>query len=96
MDLYTGNHGIFTSMASSFYYFYLIPGSESKHLVRLGVHLGFIIFLTMIAILIKGNEEKNNEGLNYDYAVKRNIKRVINDFTMLLWIFTSIIAMYMI
>jgi hypothetical protein len=96
MDLYTGNHGIFTSMASSLYYFYLIPGSESKHLVRLGVHLGFIIFLTMIAILIKGNEEKNNEGLNYDYAVKRNIKRVINDFTMLLWIFTSIIAMYMI
>lgn len=50
----------------------------------------------MIAIHIKGNEGKNNEGLNYDYAVKRNIKRVINDFTMLLWVFTSIIAMYMI
>jgi len=95
VDLYRGKHGVFSTLASSLYYFYLIPGNEMTDSIRLIVHIGLMVFIVFIAILLKEKDNDNDAVLNYDYTIKKNIKRVISDFTMLIWLFTSIIAMYM-
>jgi hypothetical protein len=94
-ELYTGRHGVFTALASSLYYFYLKPGNQLKDSIRLIVHIGLMYFIVIVAILLKDKESKNDAVLDFDYSVKKNIKRVVSDFTMLIWLFTSVIAMYM-
>jgi len=91
--LYEGSHSLYTSIASAFYYFYFIPGNFLSSSLRIVIHFGVIIFLTIIAILIV-DQNNNSITLNYDYAHKKKIIRSIGDFTLILWLFTSIIAMY--
>jgi hypothetical protein len=93
--LYNGDHGIFTAIASSMYYFYMIPGNWIWDSARFIIHFTLIIFLTVIAIMIKTNENNDDNILNYDYSERKNIRRALSNFTLLLWFFTSIIAMYM-
>lgn len=94
-SLYNGNHGIFTALASVMYFFYLTPDYVLSSSVRIIVHFGIIIFLTTIAILIKSNQENNEQLLNYNYTEKKRIRRALSNFTLLLWFFTSVVAMYM-
>jgi hypothetical protein len=93
--LYNEDHGIFTAIASSMYYFYLIPGNWIWDSARFIIHFTLIIFLTVIAIMIKTNENNDDNILNYDYSQRKNIRRALSNFTLLLWFFTSIVAMYM-
>lgn len=90
--LYEGNHSFYTSLVSAFYYFYLIPGYTFKSGIKLILHFAIIIFLTVIAILIVDNKS-DTVTLNYDYREKKNIRKSLNNFTLILWLFTSIIAM---
>lgn len=92
--LYTSQDGIFSTLASSLYYFYLIPGSGISTGMRFIVHLG-IIYTTIIIALILKQKDDNNNAENYNYEMKKNIKRFIGDFTLLIWLFLSLIAMYM-
>lgn len=98
MELFLGKHNLFTSMASSLYYFYLIPGYVFSNSFRFVIHFGIIISITATIIIIKELENKrkgeDNDKLQYDYAEKKFIKRNISNFTLLMWIFTSIVAMY--
>jgi hypothetical protein len=93
--LYRGNHSLFTAFGSSLYYFYLIPGNFISNSVRFIIHFMLIIFLTLIAVFIKANETTEDNILNYDYSERKKIRRVLSNFTILLWFFTSVIAMYM-
>ena len=93
--LYNGDHGIFSAIASSMYYFYLIPGNIIWESARFIVHFTLIIFLTVIAIMIKSNETTEDNVLNYDYTERKNIRRALSNFTLLLWFFTSVVSMYM-
>lgn len=93
--LYNGEHGIFTTIASAMYYFYLIPGNILSNSIRFIIHFSLIIFLTVITIIIKNNENKDDNILNYDYSERKNIRRALSNFTLILWFFTSVIAMYM-
>lgn len=91
-DLYKSDHGLFSKIASTMYYFYLIPGERMKCSIKLILHIGLIAFITMVAILIKETEGKP-ETINYDYSVKKNIVRLINNYSLFLWFFTAIVAM---
>jgi hypothetical protein len=93
--LYNGDHGIFSAIASSMYYFYLIPGNMVWESARFIIHFTLIIFLTVIAIMIKSNETTEDNILNYDYTERKNIRRALSNFTLLLWFFTSVVSMYM-
>lgn len=96
LDLYTGSHGIFTSLASTFYYFYFIPGNELRNSFRILFHLGLMYFIVAIALLVKEREHAHKDGLSYDYVEKKRILRVVSDFTLIIWIFTSILSMYIV
>lgn len=96
LDLYSGSHGIFTSIASTFYYFYFIPGSELRNSFRILFHLGLMYFIVAIALLVKEREHSHKDGLSYDYVEKKRILRVVSDFTLIIWIFTSILSMYIV
>jgi len=92
--LYTSQNNMFGIIASSLYYFYLIPGYTLQQSLRFVIHLGIIYTAIIIALLIKQKDENNNVQ-NYNYEIKKNIKRFIGDFTLLIWLFLSFIAMYM-
>ena len=94
-QLYNGNHGIFTSIASVLYFFYMIPDYVLSSSIRFLVHFGIIIFLTFIALLIQVNQQDNEQLLAYNYTEKKKIRQTLGNFTLLLWFFTSVIAMYM-
>lgn len=96
LNLYTEKHSIFTSIASTLYYFYLIPGNEFNDSYRIIFHLGLMYFIVSIAFLVKEKDKVNKDSLSYDYTEKKKIIRVIGDFTLIIWTFTSILAMYMI
>lgn len=96
LSLYTEKHSIFTSIASTLYYFYLIPGNEFNDSYRIIFHLGLMYFIVSIAFLVKEKDKVNKDSLSYDYTEKKKIIRVIGDFTLIIWTFTSILAMYMI
>jgi hypothetical protein len=88
---YDNKGNLYASIASSFYYFYFIPGNY-KDYFRIIVHIGIILSISAIAILIKNNEIKNND-INFDYTKKKNINKALNDISLIIWIFTSIVAM---
>lgn len=84
---------IFVKMASTLYYFYLMPGNRMASAYRLIAHILLLGVLTTIAILIKLSDNNDNTNINYDYAKKKKIKTTLNNFTLILWIFSSIIAL---
>lgn len=91
--LYIDKHNLFTSLAGSLYYFYLVPGNMSGSGMRILIHLGLIFFMTIISLFISYNGSYTEDEINYNYAEKKQIKRQLNNFTLVLWIFTSILAM---
>jgi hypothetical protein len=91
--LYIDKHNLFTSMAGSLYYFYLVPGNMMGSGMRILIHLGLIFFMTVISLFISYNGSYTEDEINYNYAEKKQIKRQLNNFTLVLWIFTSILAM---
>jgi len=93
-NLYKGDTGLFSSIASSFYYFYIIPGETFNSILRFMLHFGLILFITIIAILVKEKEIQNSGALNYNYAEKKKIHYAVHNFTLLMWIFTTMIAFY--
>lgn len=92
-NLYTDKHSLFTSLAGSLYYFYIIPGNFLGSSKRILIHLGLIFFMTIIALFISYNGTYTQDEINYDYSEKKRIKRQLNNFTLILWAFTSAIAM---
>jgi hypothetical protein len=91
--LYIDKHNLFTSLAGSLYYFYLVPGNMLGSSMRILIHLGLIFFMTIISLFISYNGSYTEDEINYNYAEKKQIKRQLNNFTLVLWIFTSILAM---
>lgn len=91
--LYIDKHNLFTSLAGSLYYFYLVPGNMTGSGMRILIHLGLIFFMTIISLFISYNGSYTEDEINYNYAEKKQIKRQLNNFTLVLWIFTSILAM---
>lgn len=95
--LYLDSHNVFTSIASAMYFFYIVPGYTISNSIRLIVHIGIIIILTFTTIIITELDNKKNdteEVLLYDYTLKKKIRSNLNNFTLILWLFTSLVAMY--
>lgn len=90
--LYDGENTFANTLASVFYFFYLVPGKMYNSSLRLIVHLGIIILMTIIALFIVYTPQNANATINYDYAEKRNIRTQLNNFTLILWIVTSMIV----
>ena len=93
-ELYTSDHSLFTAIAGSMYYFYMRPGHFLSSITRFIIHLGIIVSITVIALLIKDNNQKSG-SLSYNYLEKKQIRKSVHNFTFLMWIFTSFIAMYL-
>lgn len=87
-DIMYGNTG-FSFLANSLYYFYLIPGGNFKRNGRLFVHTLFIIIFSLIPIVLK---PKDNNKIDYDFKKKREVINLVNRYTFVIWIFTSIVA----
>lgn len=93
-ELYTSDHNLFTAIAGSMYYFYMRPGYFLSSITRFIIHLGIIVSITVIALLIKDKDQKSG-SLSYNYLEKKQIRKSVHNFTFLMWIFTSFIAMYL-
>lgn len=93
-ELYNSEHSLFTAISGSMYYFYMRPGHFFSSITRFIAHLGIIVSITTIAILIKDKDQQKG-NLNYNYAEKKKIRKSVHNFTLLMWVFTSAIAMYL-
>jgi hypothetical protein len=91
--LYTENT-FASNIANIFYFFYLVPGKMLSSSLRLGVHIGVIVLMTVIALFIVYSPQNKELVISYDYTEKRNIRTQLNNFTLILWLFTSFLAMY--
>lgn len=87
-DIIYGNTG-FSFLANSLYYFYLIPGGNFKRNGRIFIHSIFIIIFCLIPIVLKPKKDNN---IDYDFKKKREVINLINKYTFVVWIFTSIVA----
>lgn len=93
--LFMDNHSIFTTMASSLFYFYVKPGYFLSNCFRFIMHLGIIIGIAIPVVIIKeieGKKSNEDEKLQYDFAKKKSIRKSLNTFTLIIWLFTSAIA----
>ena len=79
----------FSNLVNALYYFYIIPGGGIYRNARLIVHILFILIFLSIPILIKNNQENIDE---FDYVRKKQIKNVLGNFTLVIWLFTSMIS----
>ena len=91
-QLYNSDHGTITSLAGSLYYFYFIPGKMLQSSARIIIHLVFILTLTMLSLFIVKGTNNTEEIISYNYSEKKHIKRQLTNFTLILWIFTSVFA----
>ncbi len=91
-ELYNSDHGTITSLAGSLYYFYFIPGKMLQSSLRIIIHLVFILTLTMLSLFIVKGTNNTEEIISYNYSEKKHIKRQLTNFTLILWIFTSVFA----
>lgn len=93
--LFMDNHGIFSTMASSLYYMYIKPGYFLSNSFRFILHIGIILGITIPVVIIKemeGGQNDDDDKLQYDYAKKKSIRKSLNNFTLIIWLFTSAIA----
>jgi len=81
----------FSTLANSLYYFYIIPGVSFSRNNRLFIHSILLIIFSLIPIGLKSNNDDNE--IDYDYIEKRKTINMISNYTVAVWIFTSIIAM---
>ena len=93
-ELYNSEHSLFTAISGSMYYFYMRPGYFFSSITRFIAHLGIMASITTIAILIK-DKDQHKGNLNYNYAEKKRIRKSVHNFTLLMWVFTSSLAMYL-
>lgn len=84
-----GNTG-FSFLANSLYYFYIVPGANIQRNGRILIHTIFIIIFMLIPLLLKTTSDNNI--IDYSYDKKKEIKNSLNKFTLVIWFFTSIIA----
>ncbi len=92
IDTYQKSDNFMVKIASTLYYFYLIPGNRLGSSFRLIAHILLLGIITTIAILIKLADSKDNTSINFDYGKKKSIRNTLNNFTLVLWVFTSILA----
>lgn len=81
------------TLASSMYFFYFVPGKRWSSSLRIIVHLSVIILMTLISLFIVSGSRNQEGTINYNYSEKKFIKRQLNNFTLILWLFTSFLAM---
>ena len=96
-DVYNSDSSILSKLGSTLYYFYLIPGNRLSSAGRIIFHLGLLYFITIVSIIIKqtnGQRDSTNEEskIRYDYSFKRDIRNTLNTFTLMSWIFLSMLA----
>ena len=96
-DIYNSDSSILSKLGSTLYYFYLIPGNRLSSAGRIIFHLGLLYFITIVSIIIKqtnGQRDSTNEEskIRYDYSFKRDIRNTLNTFTLMSWIFLSMLA----
>lgn len=82
----------FSMLANVLYYFYIIPGETIKRNGRILVHILFILLFASIPIILKSSKESDN-NLDYDYKKIKDAKNLLNKYSFVSWIFTSIIAL---
>jgi hypothetical protein len=87
----THQNNFYIGVASSFYYFYFIPGNFSD-IIRIAIHIGIILVITGIALIIKNRDVKKND-IDFDYTKKKNINKSLNDISLIIWVFTSLVAL---
>jgi len=94
-QLYSGESSILSSMASTLYYFYLIPGEELQSARRIIFHLGILYFISIVGIIIQmtGDKDPEKNETRYDYYYKKKIRETLSSFTLATWILLSILAM---
>jgi hypothetical protein len=85
---------LFTQLAGALYYFYIVPGNTWPAILRIAVHLMLIIFITVVSLFIAYRQNDDNE-LNYDYSEKKRIRRALSNTTIVIWIFSSIVALFL-
>lgn len=96
-EVYSSDSTILSKLASTLYYFYLIPGARFESAGKIIFHLGLLFFVTIVSIIIKqtdGNKDSTdkNSKVRYDYSFKRDINNTLNTFTLMSWIFLSMLA----
>ena len=87
-DVMYGNTG-FSFLANSLYYFYLIPGGDFKRNGRIFIHSLLLIIFSLIPLVLK---PKKDNKIDYDFKKKREVINLVNRYTFVVWIFTSIVA----
>lgn len=94
-QLYSGESSILSNMASTLYYFYLIPGEELQSARRIIFHLGILYFISIVGIIIQmtGDKDPEKNETRYDYYYKKKIRETLSSFTLATWILLSILAM---
>lgn len=94
-QLYSGESSILSGMASTLYYFYLIPGEEFQSARRIIFHLGILYFISIVGIIIQltGDKDSHKNETRYDYYYKKKIRETLSSFTLATWILLSILAM---
>lgn len=85
-----GNTG-FSILANALYYFYIIPGGDLKRNARLIIHTLFMIIFMFIPQILKSSSDKDN-NIDYNYMKRKKTINLLNKYTFVVWIFTSIIA----
>ncbi len=90
-DMYTGE-GVMTSLASSLYFFYLIPGNMMAAIKRIALHLFVILAVSLLALFIVGNTKTPDQVLSFDYSEKKKIRSTLSHYTLILWFITSGLA----
>ncbi len=81
------------TLASSMYFFYFVPGKRWSSSLRILVHFSVIILMTLISLFIVSGQRNQEGTINYNYSEKKYIKRQLNNFTLILWLFTSFLAL---
>lgn len=70
------------------YYFYIYTNGY----MRLLTHIFIILILMFIPYIIKTDEIKEDINISYDYVKKKKIITTLSNFSLIIWILTSIIA----
>ena len=81
----------FSNMANLFYYFYLVPGAGLIRNSRILAHSIIIVMFMFVPFALKSKND-NNDKIDYDYVKKKKFKELLDKYTFVVWIFTSIIA----
>lgn len=88
-DVLYGNTG-FSLLANTLYYFYIVPGANFSRNARLFVHVILLLIFNLIPIALKSSE---NNDINYNYVKKKETIDLLSKYTLVVWIFTSIVAL---